>query len=242
MVESSGSNSSGGRLLESRRRRRYHESVRVSNAVQGKVEKLRVLEAQVHELHSARLRMGWQCLGRLSSLSIVVSLLLLTRLHGSWAIEASEYEIKAAYLYNFGKFTEWPSIPGNPPNNRPIYLCVTGDDPFKGELDKIVTGKTVQGRPLEVRHLGGAFEIDSCDLLYVSEDAGRSVLTAALKAAKAKRVLCVGDAADFIEMGGSVRLFKDRGKVTFEVSLPAIQQAGLKMDARVLNLAARIRR
>ena len=181
-------------------------------------------------------------MGRLSSQPVVVSLLLIAGLHGSWAIEAPENEIKAAYLYNFGKFTEWPAIPGNSQKNRPILLCIAGGDPFKGELDKIVTGKTAQGRPLEVRHLADASEIDSCDLLYVGEDAGRSLLTSVLKAAKEKRVLSVGDAVDFIEMGGSVRLFKDRGKVTFEVSLPAIQQAGLKMDARVLNLAARIRR
>jgi hypothetical protein len=163
---------------------------------------------------------------------------------GAWSIEAPEYQIKAAYLYNFCKFTDWPSkrkaekVPEVTPS--PLYVCLLGDDPFMGTFDKLVEGKSIKNRPLKVRHPATLRELDPCDVVYLSKASGKNTMIEALRIALEKHALSVGDSADFIGRGGQVRLLEDQGKITFEVNLGALNREGIQVDARVLNLAKKI--
>lgn len=155
----------------------------------------------------------------------------------AWSIEAPEYQIKAVYLYNFCKFTEWPTT-----TPQPLFVCVVGNDPFKGSFDRLVAGKSIKNRPLKVRHLENLRELDRCDVYYLSGTSAKSMVDETLRSALAKGALSIGDTPDFIEQGGQVRLYKESGKIIFDVNLAALEKAGLKIDARVLNLAKRVRR
>src|SRR5258707_3130307 len=83
----------------------------------------------------------------------------------------TEYQLKAAFLYNFIKFVEWPTTS----QTGPLTLCVLGKDPFDGELERATDGKTVNGRPMIIRRLNDAAAAQSCQVLFVSSsEAGRA--------------------------------------------------------------------
>src|SRR5688500_17233446 len=80
-----------------------------------------------------------------------------------WCLEAPEYKIKATFLYNFAKFTDWPN--GTSEARDPVYICVVGQNPFDSDLDELVTGKSVESRPLQIRHLTAFDKLEPCHIL-----------------------------------------------------------------------------
>lgn len=150
------------------------------------------------------------------------------------AVEALEHEIKATYLYNFAKFTEWPV--GKRPAGAPLIICIFGGDPFRGSLAKLTRGKSIETHPLAVQHLSSLENVRNCDILFVSamESKNFQKQRAALPL---QSTLIVGETADFLENGGQIQFFIEESKVRFAVHLPAVEKAGLKIDARVLNIA-----
>jgi len=152
----------------------------------------------------------------------------------AWGVEALEHEIKATYLYNFAKFTEWPI--SKLPQGAPLVICILGDDPFKGSLANLVRGKSIESHPLEVRHLGPLETTSSCGILFVG--AGQSKNFQKIQASlPSHSTLMVGEASDFLQNGGQIQFFIEASKVRFEINLAAVEKAGLKIDARVLNIA-----
>jgi hypothetical protein len=152
----------------------------------------------------------------------------------AWGVEALEHEIKATYLYNFAKFTDWPIT--KLPQGAPLVICILGDDPFKGSLANLIQGKSIESHPLEVRSLGPLETMSSCGIIFVS--AAQTKNFQKIKASlPAHNTLMVGEASDFLENGGQIQFFVEASKVRFEISLAALEKAGLKIDARVLNIA-----
>src|SRR6267154_3413111 len=102
-----------------------------------------------------------------------VAMLVCTPAHPENATKGpSEYQVKAAFLYNFVKFVEWPFTPGA--QEGPIEICMLGKDPFRGAPELVVDGKTVNGRVLIIRHIGDIAAARSCQVLFVStSEAGR---------------------------------------------------------------------
>jgi hypothetical protein len=172
------------------------------------------------------------------------SCLLLISSVSAWSVEAPENQIKAAYLYNFCKFTDWPSIGKTETAHEvtpvPLYVCLLGDDPFMGDFDKLAEGKSIKNRPLKVRHPATLRELDPCDVLYLSKASEKNMIVEALRIALQKHALSVGDSSDFIDLGGQIRLLDDRGRIAFEVNLAALNREGLRVDARVLSLAKKV--
>lgn len=150
-----------------------------------------------------------------------------------WAVEALEYEIKATYLYNFAKFIDWPN---GKFEKYPIYLCVMGQESMVSSLKKLTKDKVVKNRPLEIRQLNSLDEIRSCHILFIGAVATKN-LPEILRKLRLEKILCVGDIPDFIEHGGQIQFFVKENKVGFEINLPAVELTGLKIDARVLNIA-----
>lgn len=146
-----------------------------------------------------------------------------------------EYSVKAVFLFSFGKFVEWPPAGGNE-----FVIGVIGSDPFGAVLDEIAAKKTVQGKKLVIRRFATDEEFQPpCQILFV---AGRDIpaaRVAALGKAAGPGVLLVGESPRFIEEGGAVNFFLDGNRVRFEINADAARRAGLRMDARLLNLAAR---
>ncbi|HLW79574.1 MAG TPA: YfiR family protein [Terriglobia bacterium] len=150
---------------------------------------------------------------------------------------AGEYQVKAAFLFNFAKFVEWPRPD---PAGEAINLCVVGDDPFGGVLDQMVKGKLVNGRSVEVQRIAAAGKIESCDMAFLGASE-RKRIPAILEGLGRAGVLTVGETEDFTRQGGVIGFFLDGNHVRFEVNLDAAERARLKISSKLLNLAKIVR-
>jgi len=147
---------------------------------------------------------------------------------------AEEYKVKAAFLYNFAKFVEWPDL-AFPDAAAPFVIAVLGDDPFGDALD-LLKGKTVQGRPIVVRRAASLADLGRVNILFVASSE-RSRLGSVLPAAEAMHALTVGDAQGFRSQGGTIQLVRDGDKIGFEVNLDASRRAELTISSKLLTLA-----
>ena len=145
----------------------------------------------------------------------------------------SEYQVKAAFLYNFVKFVEWPSSAES--QAGPIALCVIGKDPFRGELHRAVDGKAVNGRPLIVRQTSDASATQSCQVLFVSlSEEGRAA--GIIAAVAGWSVLTVSDIDWFSERGGMINFIMQGQRVRFQINPDAAARAGLRISSKLLHL------
>jgi hypothetical protein len=146
-----------------------------------------------------------------------------------------EYRVKAAFLYNFAKFIEWPPQ-AFPEPQTPYTICVLGEDPFHGDLDSTTENQLVQGRKLVVRRLADMKGIPGCHILFVASSE-RDQLRSILDTVGDAPILTVGEDEDFIRLGGRLRFFVSENKVRFEINLAATERAHLKLSAKLLSLA-----
>jgi len=153
---------------------------------------------------------------------------------GVRAQAAGEYELKAAFLYNFAKFVDWPPA-AFPDPNAPFRICVLGKDPFGGSLQAAVTGEEIAGHKLTV---AGA-RTTGCQVLFISRSE-RDQTAQILAAVKDSPVLTVGDSPGFLEQGGVINFLLEGGKVRFEINNEAAGKARLTISSKLLQLARRV--
>ena len=142
-----------------------------------------------------------------------------------------EYEVKAAYLYNFAKLVDWPA-----PARGPLVIGVYGEDPFGGALHRAVDGKNIDGRPLVVQRLSRLDQLKGCHILFIGLSERRH-WRAVLSAVQGEAVLTVGESEGFLDAGGKVNFTVEQNRVRFDINLQAAREAGLRISARVLHLA-----
>jgi hypothetical protein len=151
-----------------------------------------------------------------------------------------EYQIKAAFLYNFAKFVEWPAS-AHQDAASPLIIGVFGKNPFGSELEKAVKDRKINGREILVKAIETADAARTVHLLFAGagEDARLDSLREALKGSC---VLMVGESDAFARQGGIIRFSLDADKVRFEINMDAAEQAGLKISAQLQKLAKAIKR
>lgn len=149
----------------------------------------------------------------------------------------SEAQIKAAYLYNFAKFVEWPAEVMS--EDSEILLCVIGDNALNGSLDAL-NGRKTGGRLLRVEQRNYADpRLSSCHMLYIGNSEQQRFLVT-LKALQNAPVLTLSDIENFAEKGGGIGLVLRNNKVVFEVNLEPIRNARLHVPGQLLNIASYI--
>ncbi len=146
-----------------------------------------------------------------------------------------EYQVKAAFLYNFTKFVEWPADAFQS-ETAPIMICVFGHDPFSGALDEIVQGKMINHRELLVRRTDKFPDLKACHLVFVSGSESRG-LSEILNSVRGSSALVVGESDGFAEHGGGIQFFFVENKLRFAVNVDAIQRARLTLSSKLLTLA-----
>ncbi|MFH1679271.1 MAG: YfiR family protein [Candidatus Eisenbacteria bacterium] len=151
------------------------------------------------------------------------------------ADKPSEYEIKAAFLYNFAKFVKWPHD-SLPEPDSPIVIGVLGKDPFGPVLDEIVRDKPIDGRPIRVKRLTGPRDAAGIQILFVSIT-DEAELARAFKEIEPRGMLVVGETKEFAHDHGTVRFFLEENRVRFEINVAAADRAGIKIDVKLLKLA-----
>ncbi len=149
-----------------------------------------------------------------------------------------EYEIKAAFLYNFAKFVQWPAA-ALPPQ-APLAVCVLGRDPF-GPALAFIDHKISQGHELQVHRNVRLEEARSCYVLFVAESERGSV-PAILRALSGASVLTVSDIDRFAEAGGVIGLYDVDNRVQLSINLDAAHDASLQINSQLLKLARIVRR
>ncbi|MGH9748514.1 MAG: YfiR family protein [Candidatus Polarisedimenticolia bacterium] len=150
-----------------------------------------------------------------------------------------QYQVKAAFLFNFMKFVEWP--PGAiPTGGAPWTLCLLGHDPFHGALEETVRGRTAGGRACEIRRVAAAAELPGCHLLFASlyED---DTIGAILARVASRPILTAGETDRFEHAGGMIRFVVEGDRVRFVVNAGAARHAGVKISSKLLSLARSVK-
>lgn len=148
--------------------------------------------------------------------------------------ESPEYSVKAAFIYNFAKFVEWP--PESLEGDKPFVIGVLGQDPFNNALDETVLGKTVLEKKITVKHFSRIEDALTCHILYIS-DSEKNNLTEIIKRLDRLPVLTVSDVGQFAERGGMIQLVKEQNRVRIAINTTATNQVGLKPSSQLLKLA-----
>lgn len=157
-----------------------------------------------------------------------------------WSQQPSptEYQVKAAFLFNFAKFVEWPksSYMGD---EAPFSICVLGQDPF-GDALNTLRGKFVANRPVAVWRIKDAAAGWHCQILFVSSSE-KSRLSAIFGAMRGAHTLLVGETDGFAARGGAIQFTLEENHVRFAINPEAIRRAGLEISSKLLALATIVR-
>ena len=160
--------------------------------------------------------------------------LILSGIFQARAQESKEYQIKAAFLFNFAQFVEWPSA-AFADSQTPISIGVLGDDPFGAVLDQTVQGETIHSRKLVVQRSRRLEDLKGCHLLFISKSE-KSRVGDILSGLGSSSVLTVSETESFARRGGIINFYLDGNKVRFEINAQAAQQKGIKISSQLLKL------
>jgi hypothetical protein len=151
---------------------------------------------------------------------------------------ASETQVKAAFLYKFGSFIEWP-VRAFDKAESAFVIGVVGADAVAAELQPLVSGRTVQGRPINVQKLKRGDSVAGLHLLFVGQaEAGR--LAEILNSAKGQPLLVVTDTEDALARGSMINFITVDDKVRFDVALPQAERGQLRISSRLLAVARKV--
>jgi len=142
-----------------------------------------------------------------------------------------EYRVKAAYLYNFTRFVEWPASAFDASDS--FTICLAEVNPFGPSLAATLAGETAAGRPLVARVVDDA--ATGCHVLFVPASVSAAPH---LRRVRGEPVLTVGESRDFLELGGIIRFVQQNGKIRFEISQDNAARSQLTISSRLLKLAA----
>jgi len=152
----------------------------------------------------------------------------------------TDFQVKAAYLYNFGRFVEWPAQTAAISGDQ-FTVCVLGQDPFGPALDATLAGERIGGKRVVAKRISGPQEAGNCQILFLrltEDDRVNKIIEAVDK----KAVLTVSDMPQFVERGGMIQFVLEGNRVRFEVNLTATQHSGLTLSSELLKVATAVRR
>jgi hypothetical protein len=160
---------------------------------------------------------------------------------GSGGVRAAqqtlEPDVKAAYLYNFTRYVEWPAEADR--GSEPFRICVLADPAIRNAIQRTVQGETVHGRPLVMVAPETPRDAQQCQILYVGRSDQQRAGTL-LAAVRDLPVLTVGDSSRFTEQGGMIEFLLQDNRVRFDVNLPRAQQSKLRVSSNLLRVARKV--
>lgn len=160
---------------------------------------------------------------------------LVPSVHGADLAVAKEYQIKAAFIFNFAHLFKWPDETFTSADT-PFQICILGKDPFQVTMDVTVEGENIDGRPVKILRAAEIVEVMQCQIVYISSSE-QARLEEILTALRNKPVLTVSDTDNFIEKGGMVKFFDQRNKIRLALYPEAVQESQLHVSAKLLKIA-----
>lgn len=178
---------------------------------------------------------GW----RAWAVALGLVLFLAPQTRGADVAMAKEHQLKAAFIYNFTKFIEWPSK-NFASADSPIVIGVVGQGPLHAEVARVVKDRKVNGRELVVRLIEDPDAIKTVHVLFffASEDAR---LDEFMSATHGANILTVGESDLFAQQGGAINFLMEQDKIRFDIDMTAAERAGLKVSAQLQKLAKTVR-
>ena len=156
------------------------------------------------------------------------------------APKITEYQVKAAYLANFGRFVEWPTSVAVA-KSESFNICVLGQDPFGPALDVTLAGEMIGNQKVAAKRISTPGESLDCRILFISSSEAKR-LNKIIDALDNSAVLTVSDIPQFSRHRGMIQLVLEGNRIRFEVNLTAAQRAGLTLSSELLKLANPVRR
>jgi len=169
---------------------------------------------------------------------LVVATACIAVLPGSNAMPAppaAEYQVKAAYLFNFGQFVEWPVQAYDSPS-APFVIGVVGEDPFGKTLDEVIAGESLGGHPLVVKRFRNIEDISDCNILFIGRSESAR-LDETLKAMKGRSVLTVTDITGAEQRGAIIVLVNDNNRIRMRINVAAAKASNLVISSKLLRPA-----
>ena len=148
--------------------------------------------------------------------------------------QSREYQIKAAFLYNFAQFIDWPSA-AFANTNAPFNIGILGDDPFDGSLDQTIQDETIGGHRIVAVRSQHIEDLKNCQMIFVCKSEKKHV-GEILTELDSKPILTVSEIDGFAQRGGGINFFLAGTKVRFEINPGAAQSDGLKISSQLLSL------
>lgn len=149
----------------------------------------------------------------------------------------SQNGVKAAYLYNFRKFVSWPADAEN--SSSTFDICILGQDPFDGALDKLIDGGQVDGKPVRKRTIANPAEAAGCAIVYIADQEAAD-LPSILHGFSNQEALLVSALPHFTEDGGMIQFVLDGDQVRFKVNLDAAAKSHLTLSSELLKVAVSV--
>jgi hypothetical protein len=147
-----------------------------------------------------------------------------------------EYAIKAAYLYQFGRYVQWPADTFPSPE-APFVIGVLEQDPLLPNLQQIARVKTIQGRPIRIQQFSSPEKAGACHVLFVSSAIAPAIPTKIIRQLSDQHMLLVGDDSTFLESGGMLAFVIEDNNVRVQINRKAAERAGLTISAKLLQVA-----
>lgn len=183
---------------------------------------------------SVRRTAGWSC-WRIFAFALF--LISLSSASFSQNSKATESQVKAAYVYNFGKFITWPPDQTAKPDT--FGICIFGKDPFGPVLDQTVNGELIDGRKVVVVRTSKLQDIQVCRILFVSSSE-LNHLPVIVNEAQRMHVLAVSDIPNFVERGGTIGLVNQGDRIRFEVNRTRAADSHLELSSELLKVAVKV--
>ncbi|MEO8795217.1 MAG: YfiR family protein, partial [Daejeonella sp.] len=147
----------------------------------------------------------------------------------------NEYQVKAAFIYNFTRFIDWPAET-NTGSAGPFIIKIWGDDQFSTYINDLVKGEKLGGRAIIVQRIDNVKEINQCNILFVSASRAADVKDL-LPELNRKRILTVSDAANFARWGGIIRFFKEGNNLRLQINIDEAKASRLNISSKLLSLS-----
>jgi len=154
--------------------------------------------------------------------------------------QPTEYQLKAAYIYHFAQFIDWPAS-AFPAGDSPLIIGVLGDNPFGADLEHTIQGKVLNNHPLTFQKFASIAEVtNNCHILFISSSEKKR-LPEIFTTLKGTSILTVGEESDhFNENGGMISFVLDGTKIRFQINQTTVEKAGLKISFKLLSLASKV--
>jgi hypothetical protein len=172
---------------------------------------------------------------RTMTVFVLLPLAIMTLGTQAQAQAANEYQVKAAFIFNFAKFIDWPADAFSD-GGAPLYLCIVGNDPFGSSIDRLINGNSVDGHRMITKRFKAGDDLRGCHILFISSSEQKRA-GQIMQSVRGVSVLTIGDTSQFTQQGGVINFVIQENKVRFEINAGAAGQARLKISSKLMALA-----